>query len=205
MRQRLADGLARLGLGAGPEAVPPLLHLAGMLAAWSQRINLTGHRSLDAIVSRLLLDSAALVAQLPPIASLADIGSGAGFPGLPAAILLPDCQVTLVEARRKRHHFQRAVVRELGLRNVRLEHGRSEELAATAHAAAIAQALAKPERALAWMLPWVEDGGYVLLPGSATPPSVPARTDVLELRIARYRVPESGLERSLWIGRRQSP
>jgi 16S rRNA (guanine527-N7)-methyltransferase len=178
--------------------------LAGMLAAWSQRINLTGHRGLEAIVERLLLDAAALAAQLPPITSLADIGSGAGFPGLPVAILRPECRVTLVEARRKRHHFQRAVVRELRLPNVRLEHGRSEDLPATPHAAAIAQALAKPEQALPWMLPWVEAGGYVLLPGSDAAPAVPSRTDVLYERLVRYRVPGNNRERSLWIGRKQA-
>jgi 16S rRNA (guanine527-N7)-methyltransferase len=187
-----------------PDPAPALLSLGRLLAAWSQRMNLTGHRSLDAIVTRLLLDAAALVAQLPPLASLADIGSGAGFPGLPAAILRPHCRVTLVEARLRRHHFQRAAVRALGLENVTLKHGRSEDLVARPHSAAIAQALARPEQAIAWMLPWVEDGGYVLLPGGATPPVVPERTDVVRERVVHYPVPESGLSRSLWIGRRRA-
>jgi 16S rRNA (guanine527-N7)-methyltransferase len=202
-RGRLARGLAELGFPAEPDLTPPLLTLAGMLSAWSLRMNLTAHRSLDAIVTRMLLDAAALVSQLPALDSVADIGSGAGFPGLPLAILRPGCRVTLIEARRKRHHFQRAVVRELALSNVALEHGRAEDLAPRAHAGAIAQALAKPERALPWMLPWVEDGGYLLLPGSDSPPQVPDRTDVSQERLVRYRVPVSGIERSLWIGRRR--
>ena len=177
--------------------------LASLLAKWSQRLNLTAHRSPNAIVRRLVLEAAALAARIPPVTSLADIGSGAGFPGLPIAVLRPECGVTLVEARQKRHHFQRAVVRELGLANATLELGRAEKLEARAHAAAIAQALAPPARALPWLLPWVADGGLVLLPGSAIPPEVPERHDVSFETTIHYRVPCGGPDRTLWVGRRR--
>jgi 16S rRNA (guanine527-N7)-methyltransferase len=158
---------------------------------------------LDAIVRRLLLEAAALAAQIPPVTSLADIGSGAGFPGLPIAVLRPECTVTLVEAREKRHHFQRAVVRELGLANAIPELGRAEELEPCSHAAVVAQALAPPERALPWLLPWVADGGLVLIPGSAIPPEVPEHADVSFQTTIHYRVPCGGPDRTLWIGRRR--
>jgi len=180
-----------------------LLGLAALLAQWSQRMNLTAHRSLDGIVRRLLLEAAALAVQIPPVPSLADIGSGAGFPGLPIAVLWPESRVTLVEPRRKRHHFQRAAVRALGLTNVDLKLGRSEDLEPHPHAAVIAQALAPPERALPWMLPWAEDGGFVLLPGSSVPAVIPHRGDVAFESWTHYRVPCGGPERTLWIGRRR--
>lgn len=187
-----------------PGQIDALLALASLLAKWSQRLNLTAHRSLDAIVRRLLLEAAALAAQIPPVPSLVDIGSGAGFPGLPFAVLRPESRVTLVEARQKRHHFQRAVVRELELANATLELGRAEKLEPRSHAAVVAQALASPERALAWMLPWAADGGLVLLPGSATPPEVPERRDLSFEAIVHYRVPCGGPDRTLWMGRRRS-
>lgn len=173
-----------------------------MLAEWSRRLNLTAHRTVDAIVRRLLLEAAALAAQIPLLTSLADIGSGAGFPGLPIAVLRPECGVTLVEARQKRHHFQRAVVRELGLGNAVPVLGRAETLEPRPHAAAIAQALAPPSRAIPWLLPWVAIGGLVLLPGSAVPPEVPERPGVSFEATIRYRVPCGGPNRTLWIGRR---
>ena len=77
---------------ASPGQLDALLTLASLLAKWSQRLNLTAHRALDAIVRRLLLEAAALAAQIPIVASLADIGSGAGFPGLPIAVLRPECR-----------------------------------------------------------------------------------------------------------------
>jgi 16S rRNA (guanine527-N7)-methyltransferase len=198
----LVGGIEELGLAVTPEQVEALLALAAMLAKWSRRINLTGHRTLDSIVRRLLLEGAALAARIPAVTSLADIGSGAGFPGLPIAILRPNCAVTLVEAREKRHHFQRAVVRELGLANATPELGRAEDLAPRPHAAVIAQALAPPLRALPWLLPWVAVGGLVLLPGSATPPEVPAGRGVSFEAVIRYRVPYGGPDRTLWIGHR---
>ena len=167
-------------------------------------MNLTAHRSLEGIVQRLLLESAALAAQFAPVPSLADIGSGAGFPGLPIGVLWTETRVTLVEPRRKRHHFQRAAVRELGLANANPRRGRSEEIQPDRHAAVIAQALAPPERALEWMLPWVEEGGRVLLPGSAAPVPVPERGDVVFEARVHYRVPCGGPDRTLWIGRRRA-
>jgi len=203
-REILIGGLGELELAASPAQIDALLALASLLAKWSPRLNLTAHRGLDAIVRRLVLEAAALAAQIPPVRSLADIGSGAGFPGLPIAILRPECDVTLVEARQKRHHFQRAVVRELGLANATLELGRAEKLEPRSHAAVIAQALAPPARALPWLLPWVADGGLVLLPASAIPPEVPERRDVSFEATIHYRVPCGGPDRTLWIGRRRS-
>ena len=166
-------------------------------------MNLTGHRSLEAIIERLILDAAALAQVLPEFGSLADLGSGAGLPGLPVAILRPQCPVTLVESRERRNHFQRAAVREIGIRNARPLRGRAEELEATPHAAVIAQALARPERALAWMVRWAEPGGLLLIPGGKTPHQVPELPDVCFETCLRYRAPGRPSDRSVWIGRRQ--
>jgi 16S rRNA (guanine527-N7)-methyltransferase len=203
-RRLLAEGLDELEIAASPEQTEALLALASLLAQWSQRMNLTAHRSVDAIVRRLVLDSAALSVQIPAVASLADIGSGAGFPGLPIAVLWREARITLVDPRQKRHHFQRAAVRALGLTNTTPLLGRSGELEPHLHAAVVAQALAPPERALPWMLPWVEDGGLLLLPGSAAPVAVPERSDVDFEACLPYRVPCGGPDRTLWIGRRRA-
>jgi 16S rRNA (guanine527-N7)-methyltransferase len=199
----LETGLAELGLAAGPATIEALVALAEHVAAWGQRINLSGHRSADQVVRRLVLDAAALLAAAPPFESLADLGSGAGFPGLPIAILRPELRVTLVEARERRHHFQRFAVRQLALSNVRALRGRAEELEPELHAAAVAQAIASPERAVAWMLPWVRVGGWLLLPGGEDPPRVPTCAALGPAEIRRYRVPGDGVERTLWLAQRR--
>jgi 16S rRNA (guanine527-N7)-methyltransferase len=194
----LARGLAELGLEATALQRDALLDLARLVERWGARMNLTGHRDLIEIVKGLVLGSAALVAQLPEIESLADLGSGAGFPGLPMAILRPRCRVTLVEARLKRHHFQRAAVRALGLGNATPILGRAEELEPAPHAAAVAQAVSRPDAALELMIPWIAPGGLGILPGGPEPPRV-AHPRASEVRLVRYRVPCGGPERSLWL------
>jgi 16S rRNA (guanine527-N7)-methyltransferase len=202
-RQLLRQGLDALRLEATPEQLDRLLRLGILLDRWARQINLTGHRDLDTIVRRLLLDACAFLAQLPgSLGGLADLGSGAGFPGLPVAILRPDWKVTLVEARRRRHHFQRAAVRELGIPNAEPLEGRIEELAPRPHPGVVAQALAPPEEALPLMLPWAEPGGVLLLPGSHPGPEIPEIDGVLFQERIEYRVPCEGPLRTLWIGRR---
>jgi 16S rRNA (guanine527-N7)-methyltransferase len=178
------------------------LRLAEQVEGWGRSINLTGHRSLEAVVRGLLLEAAALLVEAPGFVSLADLGSGAGFPGLPIAILRPEVEVTLVESRRRRHHFQRAVLRELGLANVRALRGRVEELPPSPHAAVVAQALARPARALEWMPRWAAPGGWLLLPGAEAAPEVPEAIGYRFEALRRYRLPCGGPARTLWIGRR---
>ncbi len=205
-REQPAFEALRRGLDAlAPEATPgqaeALYAFASRLSEWSQRMNLTGHRTLEAIVDRLILEACGLVSVLPPLPSLADLGSGAGIPGIPVAILREDCRVTLVESRERRHHFQKAVVRELGLSNVEPRLGRAEQLEPRPHAGVVAQAMAQPERALAWMLLWAEPGGLVLLPGSPDTPA-PLHPEVSPEPSRPYRA-TGGPERSLWVGRRR--
>jgi 16S rRNA (guanine527-N7)-methyltransferase len=199
--QALRRGLEALALEATPAQVEALYAFASRLSEWSQRMNLTGHRTLETITDRLVLEACALASVLPPLPSLADLGSGAGIPGIPVAILRGDCRVTLVESRERRHHFQRAVVRELGLSNVDPRLGRAEQLESRPHSGVVAQAMAQPERALAWMLPWAEPGGLLLLPlaADAMPPEHPELTPEPS---RSYRAP-GGPERSLWIGRKR--
>ena len=166
-RQLLAAGFGELSLSVADSQLDSLWKLAQLLEKWTKRVNLSGHRTLGQIVRRLLLDAAALVAELPEASTLADIGSGAGFPGFPIAILRPECQVTLVESRQRRHHFQREVIRQLGLANASAVLGRAEALEPTPCAAAVGQAVAPPSDVLPLLLPWTAAGGLLLFPGGA--------------------------------------
>ena len=197
----LEDALGTLNLAVESAQVDALLSLAELLHRWAPRINLTGYKTFAALLRGLVVESAALTSVLPDLQSLADIGSGAGFPGLPIAILRPRCGLTLVEARRRRHHFQKAAIRELGLENVTPLLGRAESLAPVRHAAAIAQAMAQPDCALSRMLPWVERGGCVLIPGSESIPVLSHKPDVEFEGAIAYRVPGRERTRTLWVGR----
>jgi 16S rRNA (guanine527-N7)-methyltransferase len=94
---------------------------------WSKRANLISVCSRDEIVDRHVLDSIALFSFVREAAVVADFGSGAGFPGVPLAVLAPTTRFHLVESRRKRATFLRHVSRTLGLSNVEVYEGRGEE------------------------------------------------------------------------------
>ncbi|CAM3367200.1 16S rRNA (guanine(527)-N(7))-methyltransferase RsmG [Halomonas lysinitropha] len=114
---RLDSGLAALGIAVDDEQRRRLLALVGLLHKWNRAYNLTAVRTPEEMVTRHLLDSAAV---LPFVngTQLLDVGSGAGLPGLVLAILEPSLAVTLLDSNGKKVRFQRQAVMELDLCNV---------------------------------------------------------------------------------------
>lgn len=199
----LNRGLAELQLA--PALVEPLAELCRLVADWASRMNLTAHRTPDDVARRLVLEALALARASPSAEpeSLADLGSGAGFPGLPMALLWSRCRVVLIESRERRHHFQRAAIRALGLENATAVRGRAEELVPIRHEVVVAQAVAAPAMALAWMAPWAADSGWLLLPRAATAAPIEPPAGVEPAFVRAYRVPLGGPPRTLWVGRRR--
>ena len=118
------------GLGADAAAPARLVRYHRLLCEWNARMNLTGDTDFAVALYRHYLDSLAplrLEGLFAHGARVIDVGSGAGFPGLPLAIARPDLQVTLLDALQKRISFLAAVVEELGLTHVRLVHARAED------------------------------------------------------------------------------
>lgn len=115
--ERLDRGLAQLNLAVDDAQRAQLLALLALLHKWNRAYNLTAVRDPLAMVSRHLLDSAAV---LPWVRGprLLDVGAGPGLPGLVLAILAPELQVSLLDSNGKKVRFQRQAVLELGLTNV---------------------------------------------------------------------------------------
>jgi 16S rRNA (guanine527-N7)-methyltransferase len=112
--------------------VEQLLAYLDLLLKWNAKTNLTAIREPDQIVTRHFGESLALaemVDELAGIEASADLGSGAGFPGLPLAIYCPEIKVTLIESQNKKATFLKEVVRTLDLANVSVLNQRAEEVA----------------------------------------------------------------------------
>lgn len=153
LQRKLEQGVAGLGLALPQAAIERLLDYLDLLIRWNKAYNLTAVRDPAEMVSRHLLDSLAL---LPFVqgATLADLGSGAGLPGIPLAIAAPDRTVILIDSNGKKSRFLREAARALDLVHVRVEQVRVETAAGT-YACITARAFA----ALGDMLTW---GGHLL-------------------------------------------
>jgi 16S rRNA (guanine527-N7)-methyltransferase len=100
-----------------------------LLTRWNRKINLTAIRTLEEAVERHYAESLFLAARLPAGSlQVADVGSGAGFPGIPVAVLRPDCLVTLIESHQRKAVFLREATREVP--NIRVIAKRAEDVAA---------------------------------------------------------------------------
>lgn len=127
---KLASGIARLELDVTEQSVEKLLWFSELLKEWSQTYNLIAPQERQALLGRHLLDSLAIAPFLQP-GTLLDVGTGAGFPGLPLAIILPDLETTLIDGAGKKIRFIRHVARTLKLDNVHPLHVRAEAMDST--------------------------------------------------------------------------
>ena len=121
----LVSGAAELGLPLSAGQAAQLLRLLDELDDWNQRMNLTAIRERGQQITKHLLDSLAVHSYLRG-GRVADIGTGAGFPGLPLALALPQIEFTLVDSTAKKLKFVEHAAQTLGLRNVQTVHTRAE-------------------------------------------------------------------------------
>jgi 16S rRNA (guanine527-N7)-methyltransferase len=168
MTQTLAEQAAALfDITLSPEQISQFEIYARELVEWSARINLTAITDPQGIQVRHFLDSLSIVKAVPlrPGLRVIDVGTGAGFPGLPLKIVYPDLRLTLLEATGKKVAFLDHVVTSLGLKDVETLHARAEEAGhQTAHRAkydlVLARAVARLPSLLEYLLPLSRVGGY---------------------------------------------
>lgn len=162
------------------------LPLAERYAAWLATDGvvrgLIGPREVPRLWERHLMNCAALGAALPQNASVADVGSGAGLPGLVLAIARPDLQMTLIEPLLRRTTFLDEVVADLGLDNVEVVRGRADALhGKQTFDVVTSRAVAPLGRLLEWSMPLVDPlGSMVAMKGSSAVEEIEAARDVLE-------------------------
>ncbi len=126
-RELLLDGLAELGIVATDRQVDLLLAFVKLMTKWNKAYNLSAIREQEAMLRLHILDSLAV---LPYVSGqkIIDVGTGAGLPGIPLAIFMPDVQFTLLDSNSKKTRFVQQSIMELNLSNIEIIHGRVEGL-----------------------------------------------------------------------------
>ena len=164
------------------------------LLTWNAKVNLTAARDATDVVGEHVVDAFAMARLVPPAAAVCDVGAGGGLPGIPFALLRPDCVVTMVEPRAKRVAFLRTAVRECRLATAQVLRARAEELPRQGFDVAGARATFGPEEWLAVGATLVRPGGLVLV-FSATP--VAASGALVRAAAVEYR---TAAGHARWLG-----
>lgn len=126
-RRSLAAGAAAFGFSLDARKLDLFCRFADLLGLWSARMSLISCRTARELVERHFVDSLAVGPWIRDAATVVDLGSGAGFPGVPLAMVHPEKRLILVEPRRRRANFLRETRRVLGLSNAEIVEARAEE------------------------------------------------------------------------------
>ena len=133
-----------------------------LLLEWNQKMNLTAITNPKEIILKHFIDSISIYPYVKGVKTVIDVGSGAGFPGIPLAIICPDVSFTLIDALNKRILFLKEVITRLELSNVIVEHARAEDFAKKNREKfdiATSRAVANLPVLLEYLLPFVKQQG----------------------------------------------
>ncbi|MDO5402580.1 MAG: 16S rRNA (guanine(527)-N(7))-methyltransferase RsmG [Eubacteriales bacterium] len=220
------EQLAKIGVELSDVQHRQLDRYFEILVEWNEFMNLTGITEYDEVNQKHFVDS--LVLQLPlrllqnkkvkaeyenvlnkPDMKLIDVGTGAGFPGLPIKIAYPEINVVLLDSLNKRVKFLNEVIGQLGLNEIAAVHGRAEEAARNKtfreqFDISVSRAVANLSSLVEYNLPFVRIGGYfVAYKSGNVDEEVEAAKKAVELlgghidAVCRYVLPDSDIERSL--------
>ena len=185
------------------------------LKRWAKIVDLVSQSDPEVIIRKHVLDSLAALAVLPLHGRLLDLGSGAGFPGLPLAIANPALSVTLLEPRRKRVNFLKQVIRKTNLTNTQVYEGRAEDFAGTdgwqsAFDIVITRATWNIREFLLRAAPFVSaDGILAAMKGKKAEELQSATKDLETLNLMlktehRYTLPYGNERRSIFVFKKKS-
>jgi 16S rRNA (guanine527-N7)-methyltransferase len=211
---KLEAGLRALGIHHPAGVSAKLIDFGTILLEENKRTNLTGARTIDELVRDHFLDSLAPLQFVELAQPIIDVGSGAGFPGIPAAIAFPKKRVILLEPRAKRAEFLSMIAHKLALENVNVVKASARGPGASSIAGnagtVLIRAVGQPAVSFGLGLPLLRPGGWlVLYEGRAARATVEERRAAAaaggrDLRITRVAVPGLPATRHMWILRKVS-
>lgn len=210
---KFRNQLVQLGLCATADMEHQLIHYYEILTEWNKVMNLTTITDFDEVLEKHFLDSVSIAnyVEFSETIRLIDVGTGAGFPGIPLKILYPHINVLLVDSLNKRVNFLNDVIGQLQLKNIEAVHGRAEELARKKEYRnqfdlCVSRAVANLASLSEYCLPFVKTGGIF-----AAYKSIEVDSEVEESKkalrllggklkaVKKFRLPDTEYSRSIVI------
>lgn len=179
-----------------------------LLIEWNKKMNLTAILEPNEIILKHFIDSLTIAKQIEEGSKIIDVGTGAGFPGIPLSIVKENLNITLLDSLNKRITFLDEVIRFLELKQIVAIHGRVEEFAKKgreSYAIATSRAVAPLNILLEYLLPLVKVGGKCICMKGSNIEEINSAKNALKIlggeveKIEKIKLPESDIERNIII------
>ena len=214
LQQLLTTASQRVNVELDENKIERLIQFINELLAVNQTVNLTAIVDPEEIIDKLILDSIFPNPFIPPASRILDIGTGAGFPGIPLKIVSRDLRMTLIDGKRKKINFLKYVIRQLSIEGIEARHVRAEALAGEGRRfnVVITRAVASLADLIQLAFPLLEkEGMLIAMKGSNYQTEIEALkensviktgkeifpVDQLKINVEKYQLPLSGFERAL--------
>lgn len=205
--------LQELGVNLSGQQIQQFITYYEMLVEWNQVMNLTAITEYDEVMKKHFVDSVSLIKafDVTKNATVIDVGTGAGFPGLALKIAYPNLQVTLLDSLNKRIQFLDAVIDKLGLTGVETIHGRAEDFAKPGklrekYDLCVSRAVANLSTLSEYCLPFVKVGGqFISYKSEKITEEMTVAENAIRIlggKVAKqveFQLPESDIYRNLFV------
>lgn len=199
------------------EQIEQFFEYMKLLIEWNEKMNLTAITEPEEIIVKHFVDSITILNEIENNSKIVDVGTGAGFPGIPLSIMNPTLKITLVDSLNKRLIFLREVVNKLNLKNIEIIHARAEELGQDkkyreSFDYATSRAVAKLVVLSEYLIPLVKKNGKIISmkAGGAQEEIKEAQQAIKVLggkmeKVEEFMLPETDIERTIVIIKKEEP
>lgn len=207
----LYEKVKKIGIELKEEQLEKFYLYMNILLEWNEKINLTAITNEEEIILKHFVDSLTINKYIEEGKSIIDVGTGAGFPGIPIKILREDLKVTLLDSLNKRINFLNEVIEKLDLKNIECIHGRAEEFGKNKNYRekydfATSRAVANMSTLSEYLIPFVKVGGKVLaMKGDKAEEELEEAKKAIKLlggkveNIDNFYLPDSDIKRNIII------